>query len=384
MYAQGSDCLGPVRQGGATVTGTVMADQGIPLSGAEVLISWEPESEGAPAGIRVHTDAAGSYLACGLPAGTELELSVSALGRRGQPVSLTPDPGSETLQNLTLSLMGGSTEQPGGVSATAGDAAGEPRAGTGGTVIGRVLDAKKDRPLADATVALGPGENPVTTGEDGTFTFENVEPGTHGFRVEHPEHGSQQASVKVPRGRTVDVLVQLGKRKKSVEPVKATVRLAKLERGGFYERMRRGNGYYITPEMVAERRGGALSQVFRTVPGVRLERVCAGSRCTYWPVSSSAPARMSAGRGRAEMERVCTMAGCRDVPRAPEASEGTEACLPAVFLNGNHYRVAPQQGINEFNTASVAAIEVYRGASEVPGEFTGFNARCGAIAIWTR
>jgi hypothetical protein len=31
----------------------------------------------------------------------------------------------------------------------------------------------------------------------------------------------------------------------------------------------------------------------------------------------------------------------------------------------------------------VAGIEVYRGPSEIPAEYQGADARCGAIVIWT-
>jgi hypothetical protein len=32
----------------------------------------------------------------------------------------------------------------------------------------------------------------------------------------------------------------------------------------------------------------------------------------------------------------------------------------------------------------VYGIEIYRGPSEVPGEFSGSNAMCGVIVMWTK
>ena len=32
----------------------------------------------------------------------------------------------------------------------------------------------------------------------------------------------------------------------------------------------------------------------------------------------------------------------------------------------------------------IVALEVYLGPSDIPGEFAGTNAGCGAIVVWTR
>ena len=32
----------------------------------------------------------------------------------------------------------------------------------------------------------------------------------------------------------------------------------------------------------------------------------------------------------------------------------------------------------------IKGVEIYRGSSETPGEFTGSNSACGVIAIWTK
>ncbi|MBT8398222.1 MAG: carboxypeptidase-like regulatory domain-containing protein [Gemmatimonadetes bacterium] len=65
-------------------------------------------------------------------------------------------------------------------------------------------------------------------------------------------------------------------------------------------------------------------------------------------------------------------------------------CFPAIFLDG-HVLHGPggAQG-NEppiiddwIHSSQIAGVEVYRGASDVPGEFRIPGANCGAVAIWS-
>jgi hypothetical protein len=55
------------------------------------------------------------------------------------------------------------------------------------------------------------------------------------------------------------------------------------------------------------------------------------------------------------------------------------ACLPRVWVDG---RQSDYFGANT-PVGDVYAIEVYRGAAEMPAEFIG-NGMCGAIIIWTK
>jgi hypothetical protein len=55
------------------------------------------------------------------------------------------------------------------------------------------------------------------------------------------------------------------------------------------------------------------------------------------------------------------------------------ACLPRVWVDG---RPSDYFGAN-MPVGDVYGIEVYRGAAEMPAEFTG-DGMCGAIIIWTK
>lgn len=46
--------------------------------------------------------------------------------------------------------------------------------------------------------------------------------------------------------------------------------------------------------------------------------------------------------------------------------------------------VETADAVNLVHPSSVAAIEIYRGAAQVPATFGGSDARCGVIAIWTK
>ena len=58
----------------------------------------------------------------------------------------------------------------------------------------------------------------------------------------------------------------------------------------------------------------------------------------------------------------------------------TAGCFPTFYVDGRLARsFAESTPITD-----VQGIEVYRGAAEMPGEFSGAGAMCGVIVIWTR
>lgn len=78
---------------------------------------------------------------------------------------------------------------------------------------------------------------------------------------------------------------------------------------------------------------------------------------------------------------------------------GRTGCSPLIFLDGHQLRPdtgrtqgrsmllgsPPGPVVDDYISLSlIAAVEVYRGASDVPGEFRFPGANCGVVAIWSR
>ncbi len=86
--------------------------------------------------------------------------------------------------------------------------------------------------------------------------------------------------------------------------------------------------------------------------------------------------------------------------RKPGPMGGDELCFSSVYLDGAQLYRSPGPAIrggagsgpppeeapdlNQFEVAALAAVEIYRGAAEVPVEYGGASAACGVILLWSR
>jgi carboxypeptidase family protein/TonB-dependent receptor-like protein len=119
----------------------------------------------------------------------------------------------------------------------------------------------------------------------------------------------------------------------------------------FEERRARGVGSFITRKDIEKRRPHVMSEMLRTVPGVRLDRA-------------------NSGRNSVDMTR--------NFDRRSKS-----ICPVQLFVDGHPYR-AYGFGLDNFIPEEVEAIEVYRSVSELPPEYNFGSASCGVIALWTR
>jgi hypothetical protein len=153
-----------------------------------------------------------------------------------------------------------------------------------------------------------------------------------------------------------------------------------LEYTGFFERQRSNFGHFVTPEVIEKRQAARVTDLLTAIPGVQRVALAGGSV------------------GPAQIQL-----------RGSSLSQGG-LCRPRVFVDGLMYSQgdgrpvqnrdsdATEQEVDLFrrmdqalslddigHPSTIAAIEVYRSASQVPVQFggTSVDTLCGVIVVWT-
>ena len=122
------------------------------------------------------------------------------------------------------------------------------------------------------------------------------------------------------------------------------------ERAGFAERQRSGVGSYLTADDIAHRSSVVTSDLFRMIPGVRVD------------VDTGGFEKQLLVRGR----------------------KLAEWCKAAIYLDGHHLDGLSASDIDDtLRPNEIAGIEVYAGAS-VPPQFQQAFSGCGSIVIWRK
>jgi hypothetical protein len=150
-----------------------------------------------------------------------------------------------------------------------------------------------------------------------------------------------------------------------VEPLRVTARVQppfrrNLELGGFYDRERQGHGDFVRREEFERLANQNLAQVLQRARGTRI--MYAGTKQFIYFPRNGEP---TGGGGR------------RGPPR--------NGCLPRLYLDGVQVTYDSNNDINSvISPDQIEAIELFRGASEIPPQYGGSNAMCGVILVWTR
>ncbi len=123
---------------------------------------------------------------------------------------------------------------------------------------------------------------------------------------------------------------------------------AMLRRQGFFERRDRSTGVFLTRQELDQRGTTMFSDVFRAVPGIRVQRQGQGGRTSI-------------------------------------VSQRRRGCEMAIFFDGVEM-AGGALNADAIPYDNIAAVEIYRGPAEVPSQFNYQRMRetCGAILIWTR
>jgi len=213
-------------------------------------------------------------------------------------------------------------------------------------LAGTVRDRSGDRPVIGALVAItrAGADHPlamVETDSAGDFAFPRVPVGTYTVSIRRIGYREITEDVLLEARARTEITASLVPVAMSVEPVFVTVR----RRGsqameGFERRRALGIGRFVTREAIEARRPRQISEMFRTVPGVRV-----------------VPDR----NGDAHL-----------LVRG--------GCVPNLYIDG----VAAYEGMSldlMLRPEDVEGIEVYTTAS-TPPQYA--RSACGVVVVWTR
>jgi len=330
----------PRAQGTSAVIGQVQDPETLlPVAGAEVSIAWSQIDVSKAAGVRRtphviydSTNASGTFRICGLPNSMQATLQA----KRGKsvtaeiPISL----GEEQSELFARTLLLSRTDS----GAKVGNA----------TVSGRVVLEGAPTNGGSRVEVVGTDQVAMTN-DKGEFTITKLPSGSHVLLARHLGFGAQTVAVDLTSRAAQRVTIKLPKFVAMIEPVVVNARrAANLDRVGFSQRQKTGMGFYIGPEQLKDRHPNLITDILRTVPGLRITSGPEGD-----VVSSS-----------------------RNVGMGGECVQ--------YFVDDMPWQSAEPGDVNQFvNPNEVVAVEVYQG-SNVPAQYSRGTGGCTTIVLWTR
>jgi hypothetical protein len=221
---------------------------------------------------------------------------------------------------------------------------GNATAQTGATIRGKVVDAEIGDPLPGAQVRVK-GSATATADSAGRFAVTGVAAGEVEVTIQALGYETRKWKFGVVEGQNVDKTFPMEFTGDKLPEVVVTARAEKLvPRYIEFERRReRGLGAYLRWDEIKKKNFNTVGEAARSIRGVKMNCVQADFECYVF------------------------------MARSPN-------CRPEWWVDGVN--------VSSFHESTpirdIYGIEIYRGPGEVPGEFSGSNAGCGVIVLWTK
>lgn len=214
-----------------------------------------------------------------------------------------------------------------------------------GSLVGFVVSASGNAPIAGATVQLDTTDWRTTADSAGRFELDNVDTGTYVLHIKaigyeegawrlslHPDHVTTHSFELTPQAIELPGVAAHGK-----------TPLSQRRYLDFERRRATAGGAFLTQEDIEKANPATLVDILVTVRGV--QQVCLVNDCIAKMV------------------------------RSPPG------CYPVYYLDGTE---SSAYFARHTPPRDIKGIEIYRGSSEIPGEFGGSGSACGVIVIWTK
>ncbi len=216
-----------------------------------------------------------------------------------------------------------------------------------GSISGVVKDTLGTA-ISGAEITLRGSMLRLETDERGEFKLAKVPAGAMTLRVRRIGFRPDTAQLMVLAGETMPLEMTIHRLAVQLQPVLVYGRRNLTGRmAGFYSRKERGIGHFVTRDEIERRNPPNLTDMFRMIPGARVD---------------------SRGPGRNQIR-----------------FRGAQ-CAPLTWLDGTPL-FAGEFDLDALSPRSLEGIEIYSGPSSVPTEFLGtrsMSSSCGTIVIWSR
>jgi hypothetical protein len=312
----------------AVVAGIVLDSiSGVVLPGAQVKLTWRRTEDHKTTSHVATTDGGGFFAFCKVPGGVAASLTAHLRVSRG-PTTLDVEPGQLYVQHIPLPLS--TTTEP-------------------GILVGRVVDAQTRHPLAGVTIRLVERNLETSTNDRGYFSFGNQPFGVYMLDVKTMGYAERVAPVRVAGDFTQNAEIELSQKAVELEGLNVMVRPKnqRFDLDGLVRRMNVGVGSFVTRDQLEMRPRARITEILRETPGVSV----------------------NVSRDRSYTLQV----------------RGS-VCVPDVFVDGVYYH-ASDNALDLPAASDLEAVEIYRGAAEIPGIYlrpSPTRPPCAVIAAWTR
>lgn len=254
---------------------------------------------------------------------------------------------------------------------------------------GRLLDLDSNEPLAAGLLTLlaADGTSLITavTDRDGYWHLEVPGPGSYYVAAKRLGYGPWVTGpLEVKAGDDLRSLYHLRRLPIVLDPIAVSAEATRrhLELAGFYDRQRADFGHYITPEEIEKRQAVRITDLLMGLPGVNLVSMTTGSvGPLFVQLRGSDLSSGGVCRPRVFVDGLLYALGDARPRRVREGADVER--LPDEVVR----RIDQGMSLDDIgHPSTIAAIEVYRSASQVPVQFGGTSVEtlCGVIVIWTR
>ena len=213
------------------------------------------------------------------------------------------------------------------------------------TLKGKVIDSELGEAIPAALVRIKGAGSPITADSAGGFSIAEVKPGEIEITVQAMGFESKSWKFTVQAGQAINRNFALDFTGEKLPDVVVTARANKLvPRYTDFERRRgRGIGAFLRWDDIKQKNYNTLGEAARSVRGVKL--VCN------------------------QQDFECNIRMAR-----------TPNCTPKWYVDG----VQVTSFHENTPIRDIYGMELYRGPSELPAEFSGSDGGCGVLVIWSK